>query len=111
MRLEPSAVAQRQNEGKTSIAGCLLYRPVKLFLRTLRQIGQPANGLEAHIFLDEDEESGWYIDEVIEGSTIAQVLTMTQWDQFELTRLVLVNSAMSIVPSAGSWGRPAITCI
>ena len=43
---------------------------------------------EVHIFLDEDEESGWYIEEVIEGSTIGQVLALTQWDKIELMRLV-----------------------
>jgi arginine decarboxylase len=43
---------------------------------------------EVHIFLDEDEESGWYIEEVIEGSTIGEVLAMTQWDKVELMRLV-----------------------
>jgi arginine decarboxylase len=43
---------------------------------------------EVHVFLDEDEESGWYIEEVIEGSTIGQVLAMTQWDKIELMRLV-----------------------
>jgi arginine decarboxylase len=43
---------------------------------------------EAHVFLDEDEESGWYIEETIEGSTIAEVLSMTQWDKNELTRQV-----------------------
>jgi arginine decarboxylase len=43
---------------------------------------------EAHVFLDEDEESGWYIEETIEGSTIGEVLSMTQWDQNELARLV-----------------------
>jgi arginine decarboxylase len=43
---------------------------------------------EAHIFLDDDEESGWYIEEIIEGSTIGSVLSMTQWDQNELIRLV-----------------------
>jgi arginine decarboxylase len=41
---------------------------------------------EAHVFLDEDEESGWYIEETIEGSTISEVLAMTQWDQNVLTR-------------------------
>ncbi len=41
---------------------------------------------EAHLFLDEDEDTGWYIEEVIEGSTIANVLSMTQWDQIELVR-------------------------
>jgi arginine decarboxylase len=43
---------------------------------------------EVHLFLDEDEESGWYIEEVIEGSTIGQVLALTQWDQIELMRLM-----------------------
>ncbi len=43
---------------------------------------------EAHVFLDDDEESGWYIEETIAGSTIADVLTLTQWNQNELIRLV-----------------------
>ena len=43
---------------------------------------------EVHIFLDPDEESGWYIEEVIEGSTIGEVLAMTQWDKVELLRLL-----------------------
>jgi len=43
---------------------------------------------EVHVFLDPDEESGWYIEEVIEGSTIGEVLAMTQWDKVELMRLL-----------------------
>jgi arginine decarboxylase len=43
---------------------------------------------EVHIFLDPDEESGWYIEEVIPGSTIGEVLAMTQWDKIELMRLL-----------------------
>jgi arginine decarboxylase len=43
---------------------------------------------EAHVFLDPDEELGWYIEEVIEGSTIGEVLAMTQWDKVELMRLL-----------------------
>src|SRR5712664_281047 len=43
---------------------------------------------EVHVFLDPDEESGWYIEEVIEGSTIGEVLAMTQWDKVELIRLL-----------------------
>ena len=39
---------------------------------------------EAHVFLDEDEESGWYIEETIAGSTIADVLGMTQWNMGDL---------------------------
>jgi arginine decarboxylase len=41
---------------------------------------------EAHVFLDEDEESGWYIEETLEGSAIGEVLSMTQWDKNELAR-------------------------
>ena len=43
---------------------------------------------EVHVFLDEDEDSGYYIEEVIEGSTIANVLALTQWQQAELSRLM-----------------------
>src|SRR3954464_15849890 len=43
---------------------------------------------EAHVFLDPDEELGWYIEEVIEGSTVGEVLAMTQWDKVELMRLL-----------------------
>jgi arginine decarboxylase len=43
---------------------------------------------EVHVFLDEDEDSGWYIEETIQGSTVISVLSMTQWDQNELIRLV-----------------------
>jgi len=43
---------------------------------------------EVHVFLDPDEESGWYIEEVIAGSTIGEVLAMTQWDKIELMRLL-----------------------
>ncbi len=43
---------------------------------------------EVHVFLDPDEESGWYIEEGIEGSTIGEVLAMTQWDKVELMRLL-----------------------
>ncbi len=51
---------------------------------------------EAHIFLDPDEEDGYYIEEVIEGSTIGQVLGMTQYDSNELVRKVklLVDQAI-----------------
>ncbi len=43
---------------------------------------------EVHVFLDEDEDSGWYIEEVIEGSTIGGVLALTQWQTAELARLM-----------------------
>src|SRR4051812_19808354 len=51
---------------------------------------------EVHVFLDPDEESGWYIEEVIEGSTIGEVLSMTQWDKVELMRLLKAQVDASI---------------
>jgi arginine decarboxylase len=41
---------------------------------------------EMHIFLDEDEESGYYLEEILRGSTIGQVLSLTQWDPKQLAR-------------------------
>jgi arginine decarboxylase len=51
---------------------------------------------EVHLFLDEDEESGWYVEEVIEGSTVGSVLSMTQWDENELIRLVKAQTDAAI---------------
>jgi arginine decarboxylase len=41
-----------------------------------------------HVFLDEDEDDGYYIEEVLPGNTIDQVLTLTQWDTKELARRI-----------------------
>lgn len=41
---------------------------------------------EVHVFLDPDEESGFYIEEVIPGSTVEQVLNNTQYDPNDLVR-------------------------
>ena len=41
---------------------------------------------EAHVFLDPDEPQGYYIEETIEGTTSAQVLTMVQYDEKALVR-------------------------
>jgi arginine decarboxylase len=41
---------------------------------------------EAHIFLDSDEESGFYIEETIPGSTIGEVLGDVQYDIATLER-------------------------
>jgi arginine decarboxylase len=41
---------------------------------------------EMHIYLDEDEDRGYYIEEVLPGSTVGQVLSLTQWDTNELAR-------------------------
>jgi arginine decarboxylase len=41
---------------------------------------------EVHVFLDPDEAAGYYIEEIIEGSTIVQCLAAVQYDENELKR-------------------------
>ena len=41
---------------------------------------------EVHVFLDPDEEDGFYVEETIRGSTIEQVLKNTQYDANDLIR-------------------------
>jgi arginine decarboxylase len=41
---------------------------------------------EVHVFLDPDEPAGYYIEDVIEGSTIIQTLSAVQYDENELKR-------------------------
>ncbi|MBM3823424.1 MAG: biosynthetic arginine decarboxylase [Verrucomicrobia bacterium] len=41
---------------------------------------------EVHVFLDPDEPAGYYIEEIIEGNTIAQALAAVQYDENELKR-------------------------
>jgi arginine decarboxylase len=41
---------------------------------------------EVHVFLDPDEPAGYYIEEIIEGTTIGQALDSVQYDEKELKR-------------------------
>jgi arginine decarboxylase len=41
---------------------------------------------EVHVFLEPDEPTGYYIEEIIEGSTIIQALASVQYDENELKR-------------------------
>jgi arginine decarboxylase len=41
---------------------------------------------EVHVFLDPDEPSGYYVEEIIEGTTIVQSLASVQYDENELKR-------------------------
>jgi len=51
---------------------------------------------EMHIYLDEDEDTGYYIEEVLPGSTIGQVLSLTQWDVNELGRRMKAQTDAAI---------------
>jgi arginine decarboxylase len=46
---------------------------------------------EVHVFLDPDEPTGYYVEEVLEGSTIVQALTSVQYDENELKRRMKVQ--------------------
>ncbi len=41
---------------------------------------------EVHVFLEPDEPAGYYVEEVIEGTTIGQALSSVQYDENELKR-------------------------
>ncbi len=41
---------------------------------------------EVHVFLDADEPCGYYVEEIIEGTTIGQALAQVQYDENELKR-------------------------
>src|ERR1051326_4423744 len=43
---------------------------------------------EVHVFLDPDEAAGYYVEEIIEGTTIVQALDSVQYDEKELKRLM-----------------------
>ncbi|HET97231.1 MAG TPA: biosynthetic arginine decarboxylase, partial [Desulfurivibrio alkaliphilus] len=41
---------------------------------------------EAHVFLDEDEEEGYYIEETIPGTTMEKALALVQYEENDLAR-------------------------
>ena len=43
---------------------------------------------EMHVFLDEDEDDGYYVEEVIPGTSVGSVLAHTQWDIKEMVRRI-----------------------
>jgi arginine decarboxylase len=43
---------------------------------------------EVHVFLEPDEPTGYYIEEIIEGNTIVQTLAAVQYDENEIKRLM-----------------------
>ncbi len=43
---------------------------------------------EVHVFKDEAEEKGYYIEETIQGQTVRDVLSSIQYSDFELVRMI-----------------------
>ena len=51
---------------------------------------------EVHVFLDDDEDCGYYIEETIAGNTIGEVLQMTQYDLHDLVQKVKAQIDIAI---------------
>lgn len=64
--------------------GCFLTGAYQDIMGDLHNLFGRVN--EAHVFLDPDEESGWYIEETLPGSGIGQVLEMVQYHSIDIAR-------------------------
>jgi arginine decarboxylase len=84
----------RLNPGEPYLIGFFLMGAYQDIMGDLHNLFGRVN--EAHVFLDEDEDSGWYIEETLEGSTIEDVLKVVQWDQTELMRQMKLQVDASI---------------
>ena len=73
-----------QLNGKPYLLGMFLLGAYQDIMGDLHNLFGRVN--EAHIFLDSDEESGFYIEETIPGSTIREVLRDVQFDTASLER-------------------------
>jgi arginine decarboxylase len=51
---------------------------------------------ELHVFLDPDEPAGYYVEDVIEGTTIVQALASVQYDENELKRRMKTQMDVAI---------------
>jgi arginine decarboxylase len=70
------------DDGKPYYLGIFLTGAYQDIMGDLHNLFGRVN--EVHVFLDEDEECGYYLEETIEGNTIRDVLRMTQYDAREL---------------------------
>jgi arginine decarboxylase len=87
--VKPTLPVHRVEEGKPYYLGFFLAGAYQDIMGDMHNLFGRVN--EMHIFLDEDEESGYYIEEIIGGNTIGNVLALTQWEKSELTRRMKVQ--------------------
>ena len=78
------ALAQNGNGGEPYYLGFFLMGAYQDIMGDLHNLFGRVN--EVHVFLDPDEPTGYYIEEIIEGSTIVQTLQSVQYDENELKR-------------------------
>lgn len=51
---------------------------------------------EVHVFLDDDEDCGYYVEETIAGNTIREVLSMTQYEAHDIVAKVKAQVDVAI---------------
>jgi len=87
--VKPTLPLHPLQEGKPYYIGLFLVGAYQDIMGDMHNLFGRVN--EMHIFLDEDEDSGYYVEEVIGGHTISNVLALTQWEKSELTRRMKVQ--------------------
>jgi len=87
--VKPTLPLHRVEEGKPYYLGFFLAGAYQDIMGDMHNLFGRVN--EMHIFLDEDEDSGYYIEEIIGGNTIGNVLALTQWEKSELIRRMKVQ--------------------
>ena len=87
--VKPTLPLHRVEEGKPYYIGFFLAGAYQDIMGDMHNLFGRVN--EMHIFLDEDEESGYYVEEIIGGNTIGNVLALTQWEKSELARRMKVQ--------------------
>jgi arginine decarboxylase len=87
--VKPTLPLHCVEEGKPYYIGFFLAGAYQDIMGDMHNLFGRVN--EMHIFLDEDEESGYYVEEIIGGNTIGNVLALTQWEKSELVRRMKVQ--------------------
>src|SRR5688572_7471974 len=78
------ALRQNENGQEPYYLGFFLMGAYQDIMGDLHNLFGRVN--EMHVFLDPDEEPGYYIEEILEGNTIVQALTAVQYDEKDLAR-------------------------
>jgi arginine decarboxylase len=87
--VKPTLPLHRAEDGRPYYLGFFLAGAYQDIMGDMHNLFGRVN--EMHLFLDEDEESGYYVEEIIGGNTIGSVLALTQWEKSELVRRVKVQ--------------------
>jgi arginine decarboxylase len=78
------ALGQNGNGAEPYYVGFFLMGAYQDIMGDLHNLFGRVN--EVHVFLDPDEPAGYYVEEIIEGTTIGQALAAVQYDENELKR-------------------------